>query len=149
MAFGFPAYHQEEHDYRGCTRGELMGAALDALDELGWGGKDVGGWQVLGSTGVSFWSWGERITIKVRPGPALFIRSHCSLPTQCIDWGRNRENVRRFLDEVEHSIRHVQRRDGRERRREEKEVPRRGGPAIRPPSPSDRRPGPTGDAIRE
>src|SRR5262249_35632119 len=52
MAFGFPAYHREEHAYDNCTRDDLMDAALDALDQLRWGGDAVGEWRIVGSTGV-------------------------------------------------------------------------------------------------
>lgn len=48
------------------------------------------------TTGVSWASWGERIEIRLAHGPggtAATVTSSSALPTQFIDWGRNRTNV--------------------------------------------------------
>jgi hypothetical protein len=44
------------------------------------------------------WSWGEKIIVTFAAGNSLVVRSEYSLPTQCIDWGKNRSHVRKFLD---------------------------------------------------
>lgn len=49
------------------------------------------------SHGMSFSSYGEDVEISILPtGPSttqININSTCSVPTQVIDWGKNRENV--------------------------------------------------------
>lgn len=49
------------------------------------------------SHGVTFTSWGETVTVTVSVPPSnmvqIDIRSECSMPTQIIDWGKNKENV--------------------------------------------------------
>jgi len=54
------------------------------------------GCQMRMSHGVSFSSWGEDITITLTPRgnqTVVDILSECSMPTQIIDWGKNRENT--------------------------------------------------------
>jgi len=51
---------------------------------------------------ISWRSWGERVGVDVRgvDGDVLVqIKSRSSLPT-LIDWGKNADNVRRFLSAV-------------------------------------------------
>ena len=47
--------------------------------------------------GVSFTSWGEKITITLMPldpyNVRIDIHSECGMPTQIIDYGRNKRNV--------------------------------------------------------
>lgn len=47
--------------------------------------------------GTSFTSWGEKITITLTPihelATGVRIHSECGMPTQIIDWGKNRQNV--------------------------------------------------------
>ncbi len=47
--------------------------------------------------GVTFTSWGENVHITLTPvGPAvtnLQIRSECCMPTQIVDWGKNKQVV--------------------------------------------------------
>lgn len=49
------------------------------------------------TTGVGMSSWGERIELHLAHGPdggtAATVTSSSALPTQFIDWGRNRKNV--------------------------------------------------------
>lgn len=49
------------------------------------------------SHGVTFTSWGENITVTLSMSPnnmvRVDVRSECSVPTQIIDWGKNKENV--------------------------------------------------------
>ena len=55
--------------------------------------------------GTTFLSWGEKITITVTPLPGGITRvdasSECGLPTQVIDWGKNKQNVCNILEYVE------------------------------------------------
>ncbi len=49
------------------------------------------------SAGVSFSSWGENVDIHMFPyneqQTMIEIKSECDLPTQIVDWGKNRHNV--------------------------------------------------------
>jgi hypothetical protein len=156
MAFGFPAYHEEEVDYD-VSRGELMDAALAALEELGWKGRESGRWRISSSTGVSLWSWGETIIIHVTRDSTLHIRSECALPTQCLDWGRNQSVVRRFLARLDAVLDDFARDRRRRSRDQDDELPEPRSPrrlpdrSVTPAPPSSRRPrpGPPDDAIRE
>lgn len=55
--------------------------------------------------GVSFSSWGEDITITLIPlAPNLTqvtILSECGMPTQIVDWGKNRQIVNQIHDYLE------------------------------------------------
>jgi hypothetical protein len=127
MAFGFPAYHEERVRYKE-PPDELMDAVDAALAELHWSGRQSGRWRFTASTGVSFWSWGEGMTIDLDLDDGeLFVRSQCSFPTQCIDWGRNHNNVRKFLDALDRALEDGARRRARRLRdREERaSAPRR------------------------
>ena len=58
--------------------------------------------------GTTFTSWGEKITITLgRVGEAstsLSIFSECALPTQVIDWGKNRKNVHNIFEYIEKQL---------------------------------------------
>jgi hypothetical protein len=45
---------------------------------------------------MSLVSWGETLTVSLVAGQ-ITVRSVCSWPLQIIDWGKNRQNVERFL----------------------------------------------------
>lgn len=128
MAFGFPAYHQERVTYEGHSPGELMNAIDAVFHKLNWGGTQTGRWSFRVSTGISLWSWGETFIAEVEDEGVVFLRSECSMPTQCFDWGGNRRNVQKFLkklDEILGDRYEGGRPDRRERTDERDERPRR------------------------
>ena len=55
--------------------------------------------------GMSFSSYGEKITITLTPNPAgtdVHILSECGMPTQLVDYGKNKSNVQvifKYLEE--------------------------------------------------
>lgn len=55
--------------------------------------------------GVTMASWGEKITVTVTPlGPnttQVIILSECGMPTQVIDWGKNRSIVCNLFEHLE------------------------------------------------
>lgn len=63
----------------------------DAETPLGFG------LQIKFYHGVTFTSWGERITIELRPinegAVSVTITSECVVPTQIVDWGKNKQNL--------------------------------------------------------
>jgi len=55
------------------------------------------------STGMNLASYGEDLMIAITPtvkGSAVRIRSECSMPTQLVDWGKNKKNIDRFAQEL-------------------------------------------------
>jgi hypothetical protein len=54
--------------------------------------------------GFNFWSFGERISVaieKLDSDSIVDITSTCRLPTQFIDYGKNKRNVRRLFAKIE------------------------------------------------
>ena len=47
---------------------------------------------VKSQVGFNLWSFGETVTATPAAG-YLLLRSTCVMPTQCLDWGKNRRNV--------------------------------------------------------
>lgn len=58
--------------------------------------------------GVTPMSWGEKITITLNPtSPAtvqIDILSECGLPTQIVDWGKNKQNVANIFEYIAKNI---------------------------------------------
>lgn len=54
--------------------------------------------------GVTFSSWGEKITVTLTPlGNAttqVHIHSECGMPTQVIDWGKNKQVVHNIYEQL-------------------------------------------------
>lgn len=46
---------------------------------------------------ISFWSWGERVTVTLVDTNLVRVRSSCKLKTQVFDWGKNRRNVEQVI----------------------------------------------------
>ncbi len=97
MAFGFPAFHTEHFSPRSKSNANLHGAVKETLAILTWPVNVESENQIIASTGFNFRSWGERILINFLPDNSISITSQCSLPSQCFDWGKNRDNVSKFL----------------------------------------------------
>lgn len=54
-----------------------------------------------GKVSMGMRSWGENVLATIRYGPrgaVLTLRSECALPTQVIDWGKNRQNVELIVE---------------------------------------------------
>jgi hypothetical protein len=99
MAFGFPAYHTEIL-YKIPRRIDLREYVFKTLARIGWEAHYVSRHTISASVGVSFWSWGENITIEIHPDGPMSVTSSCTLPTQCFDWGKNKKNVNKFITEL-------------------------------------------------
>ena len=58
--------------------------------------------------GTTFTSWGEKITITLKRinevSTSLDIHSECGMPTQIIDWGKNRQNVCNIYEYIEREL---------------------------------------------
>jgi hypothetical protein len=103
MAFGFPAYVEDVIEVD-LPRPESRRAVERTLESLGWrydtGPKN----SLVARVGVSPWSRGQQVHIKVGPKGEVFIRSRCAVTTQWYDWGTNQQNVDKFINRLEEVI---------------------------------------------
>ena len=100
MAFGFPAYHTECYSLTNPIP-DIRNAVRETLGALLWSIRDEAQDQIIASTGTGIRSWGERVFIDFLPDNAISVTSRCCMPTQCVDWGKNRTNIRKFMAELE------------------------------------------------
>lgn len=53
---------------------------------------------------VNFSSWGENIDVDVfyisETSSQVIIKSECAMPTQIVDWGKNKQNVNKFYNQL-------------------------------------------------
>jgi hypothetical protein len=100
MAFGFPAHHTECYSSGPDNPRDLRPAAREALNALSWSVREETHDRILASTSVNMRSWGENVTIDFLPDNSISVTSKCALPTQCLDWGRNKANVAKFVERI-------------------------------------------------
>jgi hypothetical protein len=98
MAFGFPAHHMEQ---LGVIPPQQT--IKDVLASLRWKVRSEAPAKITASTSVNLWSWGERVVIEFF-NDGILVTSSCALPTQCIDWGKNKRNVKKFINALEQQI---------------------------------------------
>ncbi len=100
MAFGFPA-HYSKHHHPGVHDPEYLREGLiRTIGKLGWDLKKEGGDKLIATCGVELWSWGEVVRIDIQEDLSLSVTSKCAFPLQCLDHGKNEENVEFFLVEL-------------------------------------------------
>lgn len=105
MAFGFPAYHNEEiNDIPNEENPRRL--VKRALKQLGWSISRDEEDYIRASTTLSFWSWGERIEIEL-DDQSVQITSKCALATQCVDWGKNKSNVKKLVKAIYEQLEEV------------------------------------------
>lgn len=98
MAFGFPAYHTECYSPASTTN--VQDAVLQTISKLGWSIRQEREDGIIASTGMNLRSWGEKVLIDFLGDNSISVTSQCALPTQCLDWGKNRANVTKFIMEL-------------------------------------------------
>ena len=104
MAFGFPAHHSDRYSFKTDQVSDIHAIVRQSLAALSWnitGQTDRG---ITASAGFSLSSWNENVSIDFLSANSIRITSKCSLPTQCIDWGKNKANVEKFLAEIKKQI---------------------------------------------
>jgi hypothetical protein len=92
--------YKEEARFRKVSAKELKGVCKDALDELGWRWEVEDRWRLIAYVPYSFGSYGEWLVVDVYE-EELVVVSHCRKRRQLVDWGKNKQNVERFLRRVE------------------------------------------------
>lgn len=103
MAFGFPAYAVERKWFEFDNQ-FMLDAILNTLKVLNWRCESVLPYEVIAKISVNIFSWGEKLTVSRAADGTLMARSEGVLPTQCIDWGKNERNVKRFFEELDRSV---------------------------------------------
>jgi hypothetical protein len=92
--------YSEEARFRRVSAKKLKRACKDALDEMRWQWEMDGRWRLIAYVPYSFSSFGEWLIVDIYE-EELVVVSHCRRRLQLVDWGKNRQNVQRFLDRVE------------------------------------------------
>jgi len=100
MAFGFPAYHTERYSTDTRKSADLRVAVRETLTALSWSVREESHDRVIASTSMNIRSWGEKLLISFLPDNSVSVISKCALPTQCLDWGKNKANVGLFMAEI-------------------------------------------------
>ena len=96
MAFGFPAYHTELYK-SDKDNIDLLNKIKEGIMSLGWKVSSQTSNKIIGSTSVSLMSWGEKLEIVKTDKNSCTITSKCSLPIQCVDYGKNKSNVMKLI----------------------------------------------------
>ena len=99
MAFGFPAYHTENYSLSD-SPSDLRAAVRSALNEVSWSIKKVSPDTIVASTSLSLLSWGEKVIITFLSDDSIAVTSKCAFPGQCLDWGKNKANIKKFIAEL-------------------------------------------------
>jgi len=79
---------------------DLRTVVRSALKAMSWSIREEVSGQIIASTSFNLRSWGEKVLISFLPGNSISVTSKCSLPTQCLDWGKNKANVEKFMAEI-------------------------------------------------
>ncbi|MDX2260091.1 MAG: hypothetical protein SFU84_00160 [Gemmatimonadales bacterium] len=104
MAFGFPAYHTERYSAGPGNSPDVRAAVRATLSALSWWIREERSEHITASTGLNMRSWGEKILISFLPDGSISVTSKCAWPTQCLDWGKNKANVGKFVAEIRNHV---------------------------------------------
>jgi len=55
---------------------------------------------IRAKTKLSWWSWTEVVTVNINENSELQILSKCAFPMQIFDWGKNKQNVKKFFSNL-------------------------------------------------
>ena len=103
MTFGFAARAEASCRIEGDPEA-IAGAVEQTLSRLGWPHRRSGKGAWRANVKLNWLSWGEKVEIGLSAEGILRIRSQCSWPLQCFDWGKNRRNVTQFLEDIQASF---------------------------------------------
>ncbi len=75
-----------------------ISAARQAINQCGWKVASMDASTIKASTGVSIWSWGETVVVQVQTsGGVTYLNVQSKSGWALVDWGKNQENVNKFL----------------------------------------------------
>ena len=95
MTFGFPAYYTEHFETDASV--DLRTAVRETFASLSWNVKEETAISISAATSLGVRSFGETVEVHFISPNSISVKSQCALPTQCIDWGKNKANVSAFL----------------------------------------------------
>ena len=75
---------------------ELSDIVEQTLQELGWKYELVSGGEFVARVGLSFWSFGEKVHVKIAHDGVVVAESQLVWP-QWFDWGKNQRNLFDFF----------------------------------------------------
>src|SRR5436190_7404059 len=101
MAFGFSPKYKESIALDNLNQSQFLVLAVEALKKLKWEISYISETGFIAYTKVSMTSWSEEVTLKIDNGLAN-LKSECT-GNQFLDWGKNRENIDRFIFEFTQS----------------------------------------------
>lgn len=81
------------------TREQIILASEEAARRSGFKVREANGpygW-LYAKARISFWSWGENVTIRVDGDNIVHVTSESRVPFTLADYGKNSRNVNRFL----------------------------------------------------
>jgi hypothetical protein len=92
------ARYQATGRYPG-TRADIVRASQAVAEQCGFKVQEANpdGGSLAARAGFSLRSWGENISVHVDDAGTVEVTSQCLLPTQMVDYGKNKANVNRFL----------------------------------------------------
>jgi len=99
LVLGFPA-HATRYVEVNAHQTRIAQAIPVVLNGLHWGGHQTSPTTFTASIGIGPFSWGETLTIDFSFPNGIQVTSKCSFPLQCVDWGKNERNIRKFLDQL-------------------------------------------------
>jgi len=78
-------------------QGEVRQRVMDCLSSLNWSitVDDTDG--VTARVPMSFWSWGEEVSIEFKEANGLVVTSTSRVPTTVFDWGKNKANAHQLI----------------------------------------------------
>lgn len=106
MSFGFPAYFTESKRIQ-IQRHEFNQIVKDVLEVLSWNFTEISMEEFNAEIKMNALSWGEKIKIKFLNDGMILAESKCVYPFQCLDWGKNKSNVRTFFSKLNLSAKKV------------------------------------------
>src|SRR5260370_35669837 len=111
MGIGFPASASAESRFPEHSREDIIRLSERILDDLGWHINYVEEDRIQVRTATGIWIFGDQMTVEVGKRGTVFVRSKCLWPMMMFDFGRNDQNIDRFLDRLEPSLAHLGHRD--------------------------------------
>jgi len=100
MSFGFPAYHTEKYSPK-IKDENIRETVRKTLEDISWTIREETANKILASTSMNMRSWGEKIHINFLTDGSISVTSKCALPTQCVDWGKNKKNINYLLNNIQ------------------------------------------------
>jgi hypothetical protein len=108
--FGFPPTATAKVRFPEHAPEDIIRLAERILDDLGWHINSVEEDRISVRTGSGIWIFGDQMTVDVSQRGTVTVHSRCIWPTQIIDFGRNDQNVERFLERLERRLEQLARR---------------------------------------